>query len=446
MGHSLVVVVLLISSVFRIQALGSDTLKPGESLSQNQTLVSANGVVEMGFFSPGEDGYTYLGIWFRQDKLKKPVWVANRDNALQSPSGTLTFNSSGNLVLTDAKLTYIVVNEDKPASSNGTIARILDSGNLVLLLDEDTIWQSFDYPTDTFLPGMRLGWLMPTGGNQVQTHLVTWSSPSTPTSGIYTIGLDVDTKTGFGVWRRGIRQRILGFWNGTEFNFFLTKVINDQVFTFVTNSTHVLLSFNTSGNYTAVWYSFASNGDINQYKLTNSGITTTNYPLCDPSAYPPITADCVNVSSDCKVGDEFVERIGALQNYRTLQLGLSDCAITCKTNCSCTAYASLSDECQLYYGAIRSLDNTIVTGNNTIYMRKGGGNGPGKYLSFKASNRSRGESTLDLAGNNDQELPLLSFASLASATDNFSMMNKLGEGGFGAVYKVFFTMECKSKL
>ena len=35
------------------------------------------------------------------------------------------------------------------------------------------------------------------------------------------------------------------------------------------------------------------------------------------------------------------------------------------------------------------------------------------------------------------ELPLLSFSSILAATDNFSDANKLGEGGFGPVYKVY---------
>jgi len=33
------------------------------------------------------------------------------------------------------------------------------------------------------------------------------------------------------------------------------------------------------------------------------------------------------------------------------------------------------------------------------------------------------------------KLPLFSFQSVAAATDNFSHANKLGEGGFGPVYK-----------
>jgi hypothetical protein len=36
----------------------------------------------------------------------------------------------------------------------------------------------------------------------------------------------------------------------------------------------------------------------------------------------------------------------------------------------------------------------------------------------------------------DVELPLFSYMSVSATTDNFSAVNKLGEGGFGPVYKV----------
>lgn len=38
--------------------------------------------------------------------------------------------------------------------------------------------------------------------------------------------------------------------------------------------------------------------------------------------------------------------------------------------------------------------------------------------------------------NNQYELPIFSFSSIVASTDNFSITNKLGEGGFGPVYKV----------
>ena len=42
----------------------------------------------------------------------------------------------------------------------------------------------------------------------------------------------------------------------------------------------------------------------------------------------------------------------------------------------------------------------------------------------------------DLEGTNDSDLPFFDLKVIAVATDNFSAVNKLGEGGFGSVYKV----------
>lgn len=42
-----------------------------------------------------------------------------------------------------------------------------------------------------------------------------------------------------------------------------------------------------------------------------------------------------------------------------------------------------------------------------------------------------GESTVD-----EVDLPLYDFSTIVMATDKFSYANKLGQGGFGCVYKV----------
>ena len=40
----------------------------------------------------------------------------------------------------------------------------------------------------------------------------------------------------------------------------------------------------------------------------------------------------------------------------------------------------------------------------------------------------------------DAELPLFSYKSVSAATNKFSAINKLGEGGFGPVYKVCYIL------
>lgn len=48
-----------------------------------------------------------------------------------------------------------------------------------------------------------------------------------------------------------------------------------------------------------------------------------------------------------------------------------------------------------------------------------------------------GSAELSLEGNQSgPELPFFTFSSIAKATNNFSEENKLGQGGFGPVYKV----------
>lgn len=49
-------------------------------------------------------------------------------------------------------------------------------------------------------------------------------------------------------------------------------------------------------------------------------------------------------------------------------------------------------------------------------------------------------SKISINNNNEgeSELPIYAFDVIAKATNNFSVYNKLGQGGFGPVYKVIF--------
>ena len=66
-----------------------------------------------------------------------------------------------------------------------------------------------------------------------------------------------------------------------------------------------------------------------------------------------------------------------------------------------------------------------------------------RYL-FKHKLRSAIAKTL-FSDENDEnkaepELPFFHLSTITTATDNFSLANKLGEGGFGSVYKVNFQL------
>lgn len=77
----------------------------------------------------------------------------------------------------------------------------------------------------------------------------------------------------------------------------------------------------------------------------------------------------------------------------------------------------------LYVGWFIKDKNQKSLGSRLHSIREG-------KLEFSEAAESGGE------GGNDAELPLFSFDTMANATSNFSDSNKLGEGGFGHVYKV----------
>lgn len=53
-----------------------------------------------------------------------------------------------------------------------------------------------------------------------------------------------------------------------------------------------------------------------------------------------------------------------------------------------------------------------------------------------------GSHVIQLGKKKDHALPMLSFSCIVASTNNFSPANKLGEGGYGPVYKVFVTLYC----
>ncbi|GMY31588.1 G-type lectin S-receptor-like serine/threonine-protein kinase At4g27290 isoform X6, partial [Fagus crenata] len=53
----------------------------------------------------------------------------------------------------------------------------------------------------------------------------------------------------------------------------------------------------------------------------------------------------------------------------------------------------------------------------------------------RSSTNSKGHQNIEGQKEEDLELPFLDLSTIASAPNNFAINNKLGEGGFGPVYK-----------
>ncbi|XP_047945804.1 G-type lectin S-receptor-like serine/threonine-protein kinase LECRK3 [Salvia hispanica] len=144
---------LLISTAAKAQTRSSHiTLGSSITPSSNSSWPSPSGVFAFGFFPQHVNGYA-VGIFLPE---KTVVWTANRDNDLTVPDDvvSLLLSTDGRLILRRRQGQDVEI-----ISPSTTIASasMLDSGNFVLYDSESRIiWQSFDYPTNTLLPGQRL--------------------------------------------------------------------------------------------------------------------------------------------------------------------------------------------------------------------------------------------------------------------------------------------------
>ncbi|XBH94090.1 hypothetical protein VPH35_084927 [Triticum aestivum] len=194
-------VLVLVVAVFRLCASAKDQLAVGEKLLAGQSLVSDGGAFALGYFSPDDaagPARRYLGIWYNGIPGPRTViWVANRD------APTLALASDSRLVLSDADGLVLWNTTGVGSSSSQTApAELGNDGNLLIqLLDGTVVWQSFDHPTDTFVPGMKMRLSYRTGKGD---RIVSWRSPGDPAPGRFSYGLDPSTS-----------QQLL-MWNGTR--------------------------------------------------------------------------------------------------------------------------------------------------------------------------------------------------------------------------------------
>ncbi|TKY66982.1 G-type lectin S-receptor serine/threonine-protein kinase [Spatholobus suberectus] len=166
-----------------------DCLAVNQTLRDGETLVSASGITEEGFFSPGNSTRRYLGIWYRNVSPFTGVWVANRNIPLENKSGVLKLNEKGILVLLNATNSTIWLSNKSNTAVNDPVVQPLDLGNLIVKTGQDSfLWQSFGHPCDTFVPGMKLGRNLETG---LETYVSSWRSADDAAEGEYTVKIDL---------------------------------------------------------------------------------------------------------------------------------------------------------------------------------------------------------------------------------------------------------------
>ncbi|KAK2386673.1 putative receptor protein kinase ZmPK1 [Trifolium repens] len=155
--------------------------------AEQEIIVSPKGTFTAGFYPIGENAYSFA-IWFTQNQKNLAnatiVWMANRDQPVNGKCSTLSLLKTGNLVLTDARR-YNVWSTN--TNSSKPLELILyETGNLVLREHTKNgfiLWQSFDFPTNTLLPGQIFKGYM---------KLVSSKSDTNFSSGMYKLFFDND--------------------------------------------------------------------------------------------------------------------------------------------------------------------------------------------------------------------------------------------------------------
>ncbi|XP_021993175.1 G-type lectin S-receptor-like serine/threonine-protein kinase At4g27290 [Helianthus annuus] len=511
---------LTISTLLLTSTTSISTITPNQNISDGQTIISDDELFKMGFFSPStRSNNRYFGIWYNKISVTTVVWVANREKPLNDTSGVLTLNDQGTLMLLDH--THNIIwssNSSLTANNNIPVAQLLDTGNLVIrnendLAVENYLWQSFDYPGDTFLPSMKFGIDFVKGLNK---YLTSWKSVDDPSIGEYTNRFDSDGYPQI-LMRKGSKVEFnSGYWNGLRFSGMPNLKPND-IYTFgfefnerelyykyelVSNSVVSRMILNPEGRIQRfIWieragewrlYVSGQMDNCDRYGLCGAyGICNINdSPACAClSGFEPREPEewrradwsngCVRrVELSCEGGDGFVKRLGVKvpdtrRSWYNVSMNIEECERVCLTNCNCTAYATLDIKtrsgCLIWFDDLVDIRSYAEDGQD-IFIRMAASELDTKakakrrvrviivpvlvsatvllgiclFVYRKRKQKKNGVNSVVMVRENnfasdkkkeDWELPLFDFNTIANATNNFSDDCKLGEGGFGPVYK-----------
>ena len=333
---------------------------------------------------------------FHKDTSRRPVWVANREKPV-SLSSELKI-SDGNLLLFDKSKTPIWSTNVSSASPSAQ-AVLLDNGNLVLNDGSSNpssyLWQSFDHPSHTWLPGAKLGYNKVTKTSQV---LTSWKNIEDPSPGLFTHRLDPSEVSINSLWNNSKNYWTTGSWDGHSFRL-LPGMRFDYAysFSFVSNENESYFTFalaNTTATITGLFEMFVS-GQMRQASLLASSDEwdvcslpphqCTVYALCGPygscseesstaclclPGFEPKSQqgwDLKDYSSGCVrrteiscgnngsvangKSDRFLEmpNVSVPENKRPVEtLSLAECESKCLNDCSCAAYVYDNIGCSIW--------------------------------------------------------------------------------------------------
>ncbi|KAG5235588.1 G-type lectin S-receptor serine/threonine-protein kinase [Salix suchowensis] len=395
--NNITILCFCFTSLF-IPSLAVDTISADHTIGDGETIVSSGETFELGFFSPG-----------------KVVWVANREIPITDKSGVLKFDERGVLILA-IQNGSVIWSSNSSRQAQNPVAQLLDSGNLVIRNEDDRstenfVWQSFEHPGNTFLPGMKLGSL----ASGLHVIISSWKSNDDPSRGPYTFEIDAKGLE-LVVRKNSVLKSRSGPWNGVGFSD-LPNVKPDPFlsYAFVSNDREAYLAYDIINSSIALTLVLNQNGVVERLawidRLNNwivyssaPGDTCDNYALC--GAYGRCTignspaCGCLNrfvpknqsewaradwssgcvprTPLNCQNGDGFIKyhniklpesKIWAINRSMTTE----ECRMKCLNNCSCMAYTNsdirgFGSGCILWFGDLVDIKQYTEDGQD-LYIR-----------------------------------------------------------------------------
>ncbi|KAK1391465.1 G-type lectin S-receptor-like serine/threonine-protein kinase [Heracleum sosnowskyi] len=414
-------IILLCSCLLSILMFNSaaDTISANQTISDGQTIVSARGEFEMGFFSPkGNPQNRYFGIWYKKIANGTIIWVANRESPIANTSGLIRVSSRGIILSTNRSTNIEIWSSDYSESVKNPVAQLLDTGNLVFR-DENELnfaWQSVDHLVDNVLPGMKFGYDLATGADR---YTLPWKNEYDPAPGNYTHRVDKNGYPQIFLWKDSVPWYRTGPWIGSRFSgipvlkpngiytsrFIITETEVYFVFDLVNSSESspiTRMTLNPAGTSTTyIWnreknewtqYLILPVSDCDRYGIcgTNGVCNVNKSPRCEcMEGFDPknpedwAQADWTNgcsrkVQLECGNGDGFLKCAGVKLpdtrwSWYDMNMNLVECKKKCLKDCNCTAYSNTDirnggSGCLLWFGGLKDIKGYSEDGQD-LYVR-----------------------------------------------------------------------------
>ncbi|KAL8235821.1 hypothetical protein R6Q59_016902 [Mikania micrantha] len=368
-------------------------------ISGNSTIFSENRTFVLGFFNTNNESKWYLGIWYASIPTPTYVWVANRETPLISLESSSLEIDAGKLTVKDnrdSRCDVVWESADPNIDSEGDV-KLLEDGDLVVVDARGvTVWRSFDFPADTFLPGMNL---------TVGQMLTCWKSSNDPAPGKYSLRLrppdygEVELLYGgdrtywtSGKWTGNIFSGVPEMMIPYIYKFYFTNPFTETAtfgFTETTTQQKPLTRFNidpsghirqyTWSPQTEFWNMFWSQpenpcrvyglcgnlGFCNSKLMVNPCKCFDGFRPSDGAGWDAgdFSGGCVRDGDKNCRKDKF-EGIGDVtfdeEQIESSSGSRNDCERRCLSNCSCIAFShnQKTGSCKNYFGEILNLGNS----------------------------------------------------------------------------------------